>query len=141
MLKRYMAALALGLPFVAQAAESLPMSCDLSVKAFFAPLVQRDLIARKPYMVDDHSLNHFKPRLLKPLAVYGMPVSDVMGYADDPLLFIRKGDRPDGDVYGVIVKESIANVQAQLASVGATQARTYRIDARSTAIACKGVLE
>lgn len=141
MFKKYVAALVVGAPAFALAAEPLSMSCDSTVKDFFAPLIQRNLIANKPFLVDEHSVNHFKPRLFKPLEVYGMPVIRVIGYANQPLLFINNGTAPAGDVYGVIVKEGIANVQAQLNSVGAVQARTFRVDAKSTAIVCKGVAE
>ncbi|WP_373987020.1 hypothetical protein [Duganella sp. BuS-21] len=141
MFKKIVCAHALGLPLFACAAVPLSMDCTSTVRDFFAPLVQGDLIARKPYIVDQHSLNHFKPKLFKPLTVYGLPVIYVLGYANDPLLFINKGSPPDADVYGVIVKEGIANVQAQLTSVGAVQARTYRVDAQLTAIICKGVSE
>jgi hypothetical protein len=134
---KFSAALALGLPACAFAVEPLQMTCDSSVKAFFAPLVQHNLISTKPFLVDAHSVNHFRPKLLSHVTAYGMPVSEVFGYGDDPLLFIKKSDQPD-DVYGVIVKETIANVQAQLVSVGATKAQTYRADSRSTVIFCKG---
>jgi hypothetical protein len=139
--KRYSAALLLGLPVFAQAAVNLPLTCDSTVKSFFAPLVQANLIEHKPFIVDEHSLNHFRPKLLSHLAAYGMPVSEVFGYTDDQLLFIKKPGLVDGDVYGVVVKETIANVQAQLSSAGAIGARTYRVDAHSTAIVCKGVIE
>lgn len=137
-MKKYAAALALGLPFAAQANIALPMTCEMTVKAFFAPLVQSNLIDTKPYKVEDQqSLNHFRPKWTARLVVYGMPVADVFGFTDEPLLFIRKNQHTE-DVYGVIVKEGIANVQAQLASVGATKARTYRVDGNSTVIFCKG---
>lgn len=142
MFRKYAAALALGLPFYlptsAYSAETLQVACDSTVKSFFTPLVQRNLINRQPFMVDEHSLNHFRPRESAMLTAYGMPVTDVIGYSDDPLLFIKKGKLPtSGEVYGVVVNETIANVQAHLASVGVTQALTYRFDANSTAIACK----
>jgi hypothetical protein len=140
--RKYAAGLALGLPlclpFAACSAEALQVACDTTVKSFFTPLVQRNLINRSPFMVDEHSLNHFRPRDTAKLTAYGMAVTDVIGYSDEPLLFIKKGKLPtSGEVYGVVVEETIANVQAHLASVGVTQALTYRFDANSTAIACK----
>lgn len=140
-MKKFAVALAFGLPLAALASESVVMACDSSVKSFFGPLVQRRLIDTKPFLVDEHSLNYFRPKLFARLSVYGMPVTGVLGYSNDPLLFMQKGNSPGGDGYGVIVKETIANVQAQLASVGATQARTIRFDARSTIIFCKGAAE
>lgn len=136
-MKKYAAALALGLPFAAHADIALPMTCEMTVKAFFAPLVQSNLIDTKPFKVEvPQSVNHFRPKWASRLVVYGMPVSDVFGYTDEPLLFVRRGEQVE-DIYGVIVKEGIANVQAQLSSVGATKARTYRIDGNSTVIFCK----
>jgi hypothetical protein len=124
-------------PFVANAGQSVDMSCGASVSEFFAPLVQSRLINTKPARVAQGSVNHFKPKLFAGLNAYGLPVVEVFGYGADPLLFIQRGDEAR-EVYGVVVRESIANVQAQLNSVGATQAKTFRVDARTTAIACKG---
>lgn len=137
MLKKITALLALGLPLAASAAEPLTMACDISTRSFFEPLVQNRLIKTKPFKVAEHSVNYFEPRLFKRLTVYGMPVVYVFGYADDPLLFIKNGQQ-DREGYGVIVRESIANVQAQLHSVGADQAQTYRLDSNNTVILCKG---
>jgi hypothetical protein len=66
-----------------------------------------------------------------------MPVTYVFGYDDDPLLFINNGDKAR-PIYGVIVREGIANVQAQLKAVGADRAMTFRVDSNSTMIGCKG---
>ena len=129
-------ALACAMPLIACASD-LPMSCDMSVKSFFAPLVQGNLIATKPISVSENSLNEFRPKLLSHLTAYGMQVTSILGYADDPLLFVRKGDHPSYG-YGVAVRESIANVQAQLSSMGATQAKTARVSTGITLIFCKG---
>lgn len=139
MLKKYAAALAFGLPLAALASEPVDMSCNMSVKSFFAPLVQRHLIDTKPYLVDEHSRNYFRPKMFAHLAAYGMQVTGVVGSADEPLLFIKKGNAPGGDLYGVIVRESIANVQAQLNSAGVTAAKAFRFDGRQTIITCLGV--
>ena len=140
MFKKFAAALAFGLPVAALASEAVVMTCESSVKSFFAPLVQRHLIDTKPFTVDGNSVNYFRPKLFAGISAYGMPVTGILGYTDDPLLFVTKGTSP-GDGYGVIVKETIANVQAQLSSVGAVKARTIRFDAHSTIIFCKGVTE
>lgn len=121
----------------AQAAHSVDLSCGDSVSAFFAPLVQKRLIDPKPIRVAEGSVNHFRPKFMSRLDAYGMPVVEVFGYGTDPLLFMQRGDQ-NREVYGVIVREGIANVQAQLNSVGATEAKTFRVDARNTAIVCKG---
>lgn len=143
MLKKYWVAFALYLPIAAHAATDLNMSCGLSVRDFFAPLVQNRLIIKKPYDVEETSINYFKPNFFAGLTAHGMKVTGIFGYTDDPLFFEKRGspDRPGSqDVYGVIVKEGLADTQAQLVSVGATDARAIRIDTKSTAISCKGVM-
>ena len=139
--RNFVTVLMLGVPVVTFAAVPVTVDCTSTVRDFFAPLVQQDLIARKPFLVDQQSLNHFKPKFLKPLTVYGMPVTDVLGFGNDPLLFTNKNGYPGPEAYGVVVKESIANVQAQLRSVGVMEARTFRVDSQSTLILCKGVSE
>ena len=136
MKKTSLAAFTLCLPLAASAVD-LDMSCNSTVRDFFAPLVQDHLISPKPISVSDRSLNGFRPAFFKKLTVYGMRVQAVYGYADEPLLFIKRGE-PAGDVYGVAVEEGIANVQAQLSSMNATAARTYRVDGKTTLILCKG---
>lgn len=137
MLEKLVLALLVCVPLSANAAQSLDMSCGSSVSDFFAPLVQKRLISTKAYEVTASSVNIFRPKMFAGLQVYGLPVLDVFGYSADPLLFVQR-DGQHQEVYGVVVHESIANVQAQLNAVGASQARTYRIDAKRTAIACKG---
>lgn len=140
MLRQIFAVLAFSTPFFAHAATPINVSCGQSVKAFFAPLIQQRLINPKPFSVGSASLNLFQPRLFKSMTAYGMPVVMVFGYTNDPLLFIQKGE-PKGDVYGVTVREGIANVQAQLNSMSANDARTFRVDERQTMILCKGEME
>jgi hypothetical protein len=137
----FVTALTLGVPIAVYAAVPIAVDCTSTVRDFFAPLVQQDLIARKPHMVDQLSVNHFRPKFLHPLSAYGMQVSEVLGFANDPLMFTNKNSAPGQEVYGVIVREGIGNVQAQLQSVGVSQARTFRVDAQSTLILCKGVSE
>lgn len=138
--KPLFAALAMCAPLAATAAPvALDMSCTSTVKAFFAPLIQDNVINPKPFRITaQSSLNHFQPRLLKSMHVYGMPVVEVFGYTNEPLLFVNNGTPMQQDVYGAVVRESIANVQAQLNSMGATSARTVRLDREQTIIICKG---
>jgi hypothetical protein len=133
---RFLAVLALSTPLFAHAT-SIDASCGQTVKAFFAPLVQQHLIRTKPFRIGPGSVNHFEPRLLKSMDFYGLPVVEVFGYTNEPLLFIQQGPA-EQDVYGVVVRESIANVQAQLNSMSAYGARTIRLDAQKTIIMCKG---
>lgn len=138
LIRKFIAALAISAPFFAHAApHAVDMSCGMTVKAFFAPLVQSRVLNPKQVQVNDRSVNYFQPRLFKEIAVYGMPVVYVFGYTDEPLLFVNNGNSA-WDTYGVVVRESIANVQAQLNSMQAGAAQTYRVDARTTAITCKG---
>jgi hypothetical protein len=138
--KLYLAMLVLSIPMLARAAVPIEMSCDMSVKEFFAPLVQQRLISSKPFKIEGPSVNYFRPAMFKQLVVFGLPVTTVVGFTDDPLLFISNG-KQQRDVFGVIVGESIANVQAQLNAVSATGTATYRIGSNSTIIVCKGELQ
>lgn len=133
------AVLVLALPLAAQASQEIDV-CGQSVTAFFAPLVEKRLIVKTPYKVSAASVNHFKPNFLAHMSAYGMPVIGVFGYTDNPLFFVKKGN-PTQDVYGVIVKEGLANTLAQLESVGAVDARAFRVDSGSTLILCKGEMQ
>ena len=138
LIKISIAALVISAPSAVHAApHPVDMSCGMTVKAFFAPLVQNRILNPKQVQITDRSVNYFQPRLFKEIAVYGIPVVYVFGYTDEPLLFVNNGNS-QWDTYGVVVRESIANVQAQLNSMQATAAQTYRVDARTTAITCKG---
>lgn len=142
MFKNFSAALALSLPLLAHAATDIDMRCGLSVRDFFAPLVQQRLIMKEAYSVAESSVNHFRPNFFAGLSAHGMKVTSVFGYTNDPLFFKKRGnpDQPmSQDIYGVVVKEGLADTQAQLAAVGATGARAMRIDTKSTAILCEGV--
>lgn len=139
MLKKYGIALALALPLVAHAGHEIDV-CGQSVTAFFAPLVEKRLIIKKPYKVSDSSINHFRPNFFANMSAYGMPVTSVFGYTDNPLFFEKRGQSSQ-DVYGVIVKEGLADTLAQLASVGAVDARAFRVDSQSTLILCKGEMQ
>lgn len=132
-------ALALSLPLVAHAGQEISV-CGQSVSSFFAPLVQNRLIVTKPFKVAETSINYFRPHLLVKLSAYGLPVTSVFGYTDDPLFFVKKGPSTQ-DVYGVVVKEGLANTLAQLDSAGAVDARAFRIDSNSTLILCKGEMQ
>ncbi|WP_426079293.1 hypothetical protein [Janthinobacterium sp. PSPC3-1] len=139
MLKKCALALTFLLPLSASAVDEIDVSCGMSVRSFFEPLIQNRLINPKPAQVEQTgSINHFRPKLLKRLTAYGMTVKSVFGYANEPLLFMNNGNG-NQEVYGVIVSEGIANVQAQLNSVGNTDARTFRTDSNTTIIMCKGL--
>lgn len=138
MFKNCAIALSFLLPTFALASNEIDMSCGQTVKAFFEPLVQRRLIGTKPMSVEQStSINHFSPIVFANITAYGMPVRSVFGYTNEPLFFTNTGGNTR-EVYGVIVKEGIANVQAQLRSAGVENAQTFRADGRSTIILCNG---
>lgn len=140
MKKPLIAALALTASMAAVAKPiEIDARCGQRVADFFAPLIQQDLIKRKPYSVSPGNVNLFDVRLFKPLTAFGLPVTTVMGYTDDPLLFTAR-TASEQDVYGVMVREGIGNVQAHLNSIGVTDARVIRADAKTTVILCKGVM-
>src|SRR5476649_456201 len=135
MLKKYVAALALLFPLASHAAYKVDMSCSASVRDFFAPLVQQGIIISKPNQVNpDTSVNLFSLASEQQMTVYGIPVVAVFGFADDPLLFIRKSNTT-GHIYGVIVKQRVADVRAQLDTFGATKAKAALVKDGLTAIA------
>lgn len=140
MIKIFLTGLICALPLAASAALQVEMACDQSVREFFTPLVQRRLITTKPYTISTGSVNYFRTRAFAGVSAYGMQVTSVFGFTDDPLLFTPiEGEKRE--IYGVEVRETIANVQAQLNSVGAVNATTYRVSAALTAIACKGAIK
>ena len=139
MLKHIAAALVLSGPVVAfGATHEINAACGQSVRDFFAPLIQQNLINPKPARVSSASVNVFNPRFLKPLTAFGLPVIEVVGNTDDPLLFVSNGTPHAQDVYGVVVRDGIGNVQAHLNSIGVTAARVMRVDEKQTLILCKG---
>ena len=138
MLKKCVAALALLFPLVSHAAYNVEMNCSASVRDFFGPLVQQSIILSKPtQIIPDNSVNFFSLAPGQQMTVYGIPVVSVFGFADDPLLFIRKTNNM-GYVYGVLVREKVADVRAQLDTFGATKARAALTKNGLTAIACEG---
>ncbi|HBF51647.1 MAG TPA: hypothetical protein DDX04_16330 [Massilia sp.] len=136
-------ALALAAPSMAVAAVNLDkgLTCEMSATAFFSPIVQRRLIDIEPYAVED-SISQFRPRAQigkNALYAFGMKVETVFGYARDQIMFLRGPGTEPENTYGVVVKEGIANVQAQLNSMGVHRAQTRRISSSRTAITCEGV--
>lgn len=138
MLKHIAVALALSGPVVAfGATQEINAACGQTVRDFFAPLIQQNLINPKPARVT-RAVNVFNPRLLKPLTAFGLPVIEVVGITDDPLLFVSTGAPHAQDVYGVVVRDGIGNVQAHLNSIGMGDARVMRVEEKKTLILCKG---
>jgi len=138
-LKHIAVALAMSGPVAAfGATHEINAACGQTVRDFFAPLIQQNLINRKPARVSSASLNVFTPHFLKPLTAFGLPVIEVVGVSDDPLLFVSNGTPSKQDVYGVVVRDGIGNVQADLNSIGMTATRIMRVEEKRTLILCKG---
>jgi hypothetical protein len=117
------------------------LSCDMPASDFFRPLVQRKLISAEANSIED-SISYFRPHMpfgSGGMLAFGMKVESVIGYARGQIMFLRGPGTEPVDTYGVIVKEEIANVQAQLRSMGATRVQTRRISKSQTAITCEGV--
>ena len=108
--------------------------CDQSATSFFTDLVQRNLIKIPPSTTNDQSISFFETTT--PATVFGMQVVLVLGYVPGQAMFVT---RPvvATERFGVVVKEGIANVQAQLNSMGAMKAKTRRFDSQTTAISCE----
>jgi hypothetical protein len=135
-------ALIFAAPTMALAAVNLDkgLTCGMAATDFFRPLVQHKLIDVDATSVED-SISYFRPHV--PLGsggmlAFGMKVESVFGYARGQIMFLRGPGTEPIDTYGVIVKEDISNVQAQLRSMGATRAQTRRISKSQTAITCEG---
>jgi hypothetical protein len=121
------------------------LRCEMSAVEFFKPLVQLRLISLQPTSVTG-ALSHFTPakglsfKAGGRLEAFGMPVESIFGYAAGQLMFASADPRiTSPDVYGVVVREQIGNVQAQLNSLNATKAKARRITHDTTEIACIGV--
>jgi hypothetical protein len=127
------------------------MRCDMTAQSFFEPLMQDGVIDLKPVRIERYvsyfgltaakSKHRFSKKWMQentPTA-FGIPVEAVFGYVGGQLAFAQDPERQTADVYGVIVSDGIANVQAQLRSVGADRAQTLRVDSNKTIIICKGV--
>jgi hypothetical protein len=128
------------LPLVCHSAIRLDnaLMCNSSSFDFFNHLIQGDLINPQPYKVDAYSVNYFHPKLLRNLTTNGMVIESVFGFINGQLLFRKTTQQAPVNNYGVIVNESIANVQAELNSIGSS-AKTLRINHSSTAVLCTGV--
>lgn len=109
--------------------------CNMSTTQFFQPLVQLGVLNVKPYAVED-SVSYFHPKFFNQIFLFGIQVEAFFGYADNQIMFTRSPGTAPPELYGVIVRESIANVQAQLNANGATLAKVNRIDSNRTAVAC-----
>jgi hypothetical protein len=146
MYKKCALALALALPCAAQAIElGKGLMCEISAADFFQPLVQRRIIDINPYVVED-SVNYFHPTnrqlIMKKadrLLAFDMKVNAVFGYARDQVMFRRGPGTEPPNIFGVIVNESIGNVQAQLSNVGAYKAKTRRVTSNTTEIFCEDI--
>jgi hypothetical protein len=109
--------------------------CNMSTTQFFQPLVQLGVLNVKPYAVED-SVSYFHPKFFNQISLFGIQVEAFFGYAENQIMFTRGPGTAPPELYGVIVRESIANVQAQLNANGATLAKVNRIDSNRTAVAC-----
>jgi hypothetical protein len=139
-LKTLIFAAAVALPFSAHAYQlDRTMSCDMTVRGFFAPLVQQNAIQIPAERVAPTGANYFKKSANDSLSFFNMTVGYVVGYTDDPLLFKPPADGhvPDFQGYGFLVQSPIAEVQATLASVGYTKPQVRRIQPDVTYIYCE----
>lgn len=134
--RKYVLALALLTPLVAYSEPMIKMSCDQSVRDFFTPLVQDGVIDTKPEKINPaNSINIFKLNNNKTASFYGMPIVRFFGYTDEPLFFTKGSSKVEYG-YGIVVKEEISNVQAQLNSMGLAKAVTQVATRGHTAIFC-----
>jgi hypothetical protein len=137
-IKTLLVAAAIALPLTAHAYRlDNMMNCDLSVRDFFAPLVQAGAI-QTPGRVVPNGNNMFSKTSNDALTFYKMNVGYVVGFTDDPLLFQHAaGTEIPPDNYGFFVQAPLAEVQAVMQSIGNTNAVLRRADANATLVVCK----
>lgn len=142
-MKKTLLALAVLAPLTASAAPyrlDHSFSCSLSVREFFAPLVQQRLIQTPAERVTPPAVSVFHPAADNALTFGNMPVTSVWGYTNDPLLFQQADPnaerQPKMDGYGVYLHAPIAEVEAVMQSLGNTTAIVRRVDTDVTAIGC-----
>lgn len=139
-IKALLIAVAAVIPFSAHAYRlDRTMSCDMTVRGFFAPLVQQNAIQTPAEKVSPTGANYFHKSSNDALTFFNMTVGYVVGYADDPLLFKLPADghMPDFQGYGFYVQAPISEVQATLTSVGYTKPQVRRIEPNVTYIYCE----
>jgi hypothetical protein len=138
-IKTLLIAAALTLPLSAHAYRLDNMlNCDLSVRDFFAPLVQSRAIRTPAERIATNGNNMFLRTPSDALTFYRMNVSWVIGYSDDPLLFQHTADTEvPPDNYGIFVQASLSDVQAVMQSIGNTSAVLRRADTNTTLVVCK----
>jgi hypothetical protein len=138
-IKTLLIAAAFALPLSAHAYRLDNMlNCDLSVRDFFAPLVQSKAIRTPAARIAPNGQNMFSKSSNDALTFFNMTVGWVVGYTDDPLLFQHTADTPlPQDNYGIFVQAPLADVQAVMQSIGNTSAVLRRADANATLIVCK----
>lgn len=146
MLKSTLSALLLCVPaFAIGVPLDQGLRCEMGTVEFFRPLVQYQFIYPKAIAVRG-AINFFAPhkRLSKKngetLEAFGMPVESVFGYAAGQIMFTTEDPRiMSPDLFGVVVREEIGNVQAQLRAMNVTKATTRRVTHNTTEISCIGV--
>jgi hypothetical protein len=139
-IKTLLFAAALAVPLAAHAYQlDRTMSCDMTVRGFFAPLVQQSAIQMPAEKVSPTGANFFKKSADDSLTFFNMTVGYVVGYTDEPLLFKPPADghAPDFQGYGFVVQAPIAEVQATLASVGYTKPKVRRLEPNVTYLYCE----
>lgn len=136
-------ALLAGVPFACTAGTNLDqaMGCLTTGGDFFSPLIQRGLIQKKPYLVED-SINHFRVSKLGKTAgisAFGLPVEAVFGYVSGQIFFLRGPGTEPPDTYGVIVEATQSEADSRIYISGIGDAKTRVISKNRTAITCEGM--
>ncbi|CAG4928212.1 hypothetical protein [Paraburkholderia saeva] len=138
--KTLLLALCAALPLTAHAYKlDRTMDCSMTVRDFFTPLVQAHAIQTPASMIGPKGANYFKKTSDNALTFFNMTVGWVVGYTNEPLLFTPPSDGtiPNFQGYGFYLQAPIAEVQATLASVGATAAQVRRIEPNVTYVYCE----
>lgn len=144
MLKKYVILLTLLLPCAASAVDvSRLFTCEMGAVEFFKPLTQRGLIDLNAYKNED-SISYFRLIKMKPgmnkvaeATAFGMPITGVLGYISDQMLFRRGPGTEPMNTYGFVVAGDIEKVKAGLAAMGGAKAIATNAAKNTTEIYCE----
>jgi len=113
------------------------LDCQSTAHDFIAPLVQDNLVERKPMRVEPNSVNAFKAVKGATLTAYGFKVYAVVGYQKDDPLFRQGAGKPISDsAYGAVVWGSDDAVEEKVRAAG-SDAAVHHVAPFITAIFCK----
>ncbi len=131
-------ALTLARPAIVQALSlDDALACGDHAHSYISSLQTRQLIADHPLHVEDNAINVFWPARHSDLTAFGFSVYVVIGYQqDDPMFKLGGGEPMKGELYGVVVSGSTAEIAKALADAN-SPAESKHAGPFLTAIYCR----